>query len=137
MKRKIQWIDEYSLGIKEIDDQHKVLFEIIDELYQSIFQMKSNEILLDILNKLDIYADYHFGTEEKYFQKFGYEGTTEHINQHKNFIEQVNLFNYKLDNNKDENLDIKIVDFLEDWIVGHIGDEDRKYIDCFLENGLK
>lgn len=136
MKRKIQWIDEYSLGIKEIDDQHKVLFEIIDELYQSMFQMKSHHMLITTLDKLTGYAEFHFSTEEKYFEKFHYEGASEHIDQHKSFVTQINTFKDKLDNQHKE-LDIEIIDFLEDWIVGHLNDEDRKYIDCFLENGVK
>jgi len=135
MERKIQWIEEYSLGIKEIDDQHKILFDIIDELYQSILTMKSQDILSSTIGKLIGYAEFHFATEEKYFKEFHYEGTDEHIAQHQGFIQEVNNFKEKL-NDRTDNLDIEIVDFLENWIVGHLGDEDRKYIDCFLEHGL-
>jgi len=135
MEKKIQWLEEYSLGIKEIDDQHKILFDIIDELYQSILAMQSQDVLPSIIAKLVGYAEYHFATEEKYFKEFHYEGTEEHIAQHQSFIKEVNNFKEKL-NDRIDNLDIEIVDFLENWIVGHLGDEDRKYIDCFLEHGL-
>lgn len=136
MERKIQWIEEYSLGIKEIDDQHKILFDIIDELYQSIMAMKSQDILSSTIDKLIGYAEYHFATEEKYFKEFNYEGISEHIAQHQSFVDKINNFKSKLYNDTDT-LDIEIIDFLEDWIVGHLGDEDRKYIDCFLEHGVK
>ena len=32
-QQKIKWDDAYSLGIKNIDDQHKKLFDIVDKIF--------------------------------------------------------------------------------------------------------
>ena len=63
-----EWKDDYNVHVALIDGQHKELIKIIDDLYQSILQKNSNEIISQIFDRLNAYAIYHFGTEEKYFK---------------------------------------------------------------------
>ena len=135
MENLILWSEELSVGISEIDEQHKKMFSIINDLFHAIKQSATKERIQTIIDELVSYADYHFSTEEKYFADFQYEGTEEHKQKHVAYKETVARFENEFSKG-DILLPMTMLDFLEDWWIGHISSEDRKYIACFKENGL-
>jgi hemerythrin len=58
------WKDSYATGYHKIDNQHKELFGMINELHKSILAGKDKDIHLDILNQLSRYIVNHFSLEE-------------------------------------------------------------------------
>ncbi len=85
----LQWTEELSVQVKEIDEQHKKLLGIFFSLFEAINKHKTKEELSGILKELIAYSSYHFATEEKYFHKFKYEFADEHIKQHQTFREKM------------------------------------------------
>ena len=135
MNTLIEWKNSYSVGIKQIDDQHKKLFTHINNLYSSMKEGKDKQILGKLLDDLSDYVSYHFSTEEKYFEKFNYEKKDDHMLQHKQYTDKIKSFQQAYANKQDF-LSFEIIDFLEDWILGHVTGEDKKYTKCFNDNGL-
>lgn len=129
------WKPEYSVNVKEIDEEHKKLVNLIDKLYHSIYSFKTKEDLGNILNELIEFADYHFSTEEKYFEKYNYENSTEHKKEHRMFEDKVLDISKKFKNNEME-ISFELIDFLEDWLLDHLVEQDQKYVKCFTEHGL-
>lgn len=129
------WKPEYSVNVEEIDEQHKKLVSLIDKLYNSIYSFKTREELGGILEELIEYADYHFSTEEKYFDKFNYEYSEEHKREHEIFREKMLDLNKKF-KNKELEISFELIDFLEDWLLDHLMEQDQKYVKCFIEHGL-
>jgi len=134
--KKLEWLDEYSVEIKILDDQHKQMFVTINELLDAINTNTPQEHLKNIIDDLIKYKLFHFETEEKYFKEFNYEGAEEHITKHREFNEKLNIIIGKHPENNLE-LAFELIDFLEDWLVGHLMVVDQKYIKCFKEHGLK
>ncbi|WP_407354939.1 bacteriohemerythrin [Methanolobus sp. WCC5] len=131
----ITWSDKYSVQIKEIDDQHKVLVGMINDLHDAMKQAKSKEASLEIINKMAEYTKYHFSTEEKYMKRYAYPDYSEHKLEHEKFIE--NVLKFKEDYEKGKaGISYDILNFLKNWLVGHIQSTDRKYAPLFIENGL-
>ncbi len=132
----IEWNDTYSVKINEIDEQHKKLISLINELHNAMSKGKSKEILESILSGLVDYTVEHFSTEEKYMDKFNYPDSLMHKKEHQTFVRQVQEYQEKL---KDKNflLSIQVMNFLKDWLLNHILGLDKKYSDLFIENGLK
>lgn len=130
------WDDKYSVGVKEIDDQHKELVANISKLADCINQAKMKEEGKVILDALLHYAQYHFDTEEKYFSEFNYEGSEKHINAHRAFKNKMLDLKTKFENNEIE-ITFELIDFLEDWLLDHLMDMDQGYVKCFSEHGLK
>ncbi len=129
------WDEKYSVGIAEIDEQHKQFVWIMDKLSKAITDLKPKEVLGQIFNDLDRYVSYHFSTEENYFKKFHYQGAGEHIEEHEKFIERLTEVKDKY--SRDEmRLSLELISILSDWLVNHVHDMDRKYVDCFHEHGL-
>ncbi len=127
MDTLIEWSEEYSVNCSEIDEQHKVLFDLINQLY-SKFSDTDKDTILDILNELYKYTDEHFRTEEVLFDIYKYPHTEEHKKEHKDFVDKVAEFTKKFEEG-DEMLTFDILFFLKDWIIEHILYSDRKYID--------
>lgn len=136
MTQDFIWKDEYSVHVQEIDAQHKQLIGLINRLLEAINNtIATKELLDDILNELIKYTVYHFSTEEKYFHKFEYEFTEEHVLQHTLFAQKVTDFQKKFVDNEVE-VSFELIDFLEDWLIEHICGSDQKYSKCFIEHGL-
>lgn len=129
------WTEEMSVGVKEIDDQHKFFVNLISNLYNAIYESKVKEELEGIINSLVSYADLHFTTEENYFDKFNYEFSLDHKKRHKDLKDKVMAF-YKEFKDGDNNMAIRLADFLTDWLVEHLEVADKKYTKCFHEHGL-
>lgn len=124
----IKWKDDYSIGIEEIDLQHKELFRIAStayELLKSDFYTDKYDRVVKIIGELKDYAVFHFHFEEKYMEKIGYRKLLSHKVIHDDFIEKVSKIDLeKMDENQDEQLS-SIIMFVVDWIEKHILGTDK------------
>lgn len=140
---KLKWEKNYSVRVFELDEQHKKIFEFINLLEEALISEKRSLAIVvrDVLRELNDYASYHFKNEEKYFAKFNYEYSEDHISEHKEYTLRVSLFNKRLEtfHRKDDSLvdfSLDLFEFLESWWTEHIRHEDHKYSRCFNEHGL-
>jgi hemerythrin len=133
--KKLEWEDVYSVGVKEIDEQHKLMFDTINELFEAINEKRHEEILGNIIKKLVEYKVLHFETEEKYFKKFNYVNESEHVAHHRFFNDELNRITSKYSKYNFE-FAFELVEFLENWLIEHLMNEDQKYKQCFKEHGL-
>jgi hemerythrin len=138
----IPWSNEYSVGIKEIDKQHQEFIGIIDDLnrsirlYQNIYGQATKKKILDIFDSLHDYANTHFATEEKYFKEFGFEEAAGHIAEHEKFVKTISALRERIDED-DLKISFELIDFMENWLVGHLNGLDKKYTECFHKHGLR
>jgi hemerythrin len=130
------WKEEYSVNVEEIDIQHKKIIQMLNDLYSAFMRKEHQQTLGKIIEELKNYAVYHFATEEKYFKQFKFTGKFEHINEHEKFKEKVNLFSEEFQRNNSA-LTFSVINFLKEWLNKHILVDDKKYKQCFSENGLK
>jgi hemerythrin-like metal-binding protein len=135
MKDVFTWLPEFSVGVKEIDEQHKQLVSIMNTLFNSIDDVVAEQTIKDIVNQVVAYAQYHFATEEKYFDLFGYENTEEHKASHKKLLGYVTDY-LSLPHESTKQSCLGLLDYLQDWLNEHLFYEDKKYTKCFNEHGL-
>ena len=131
-----QWHPNYSVFVKELDDQHKQFIDMLNELYDAYLQNAHKEKLDIIVKQLFEYSSIHFATEEKYFKEFGYEDAESHILEHETFFKEISTMFANYNQNKTL-LSLKVINYLQDWLINHILNVDRKYISCFKNAGLK
>lgn len=82
----IEWDVSLSVGIEELDNQHKELIGRINELIDACHQGKGHKTVGAVLTFLDEYTRLHFNTEEGYMRKYDFPGFEEHRLQHQQFI---------------------------------------------------
>lgn len=131
----IKWTDSYSVGVKEIDHQHQKMFDIINKLYDLSDKPKSKEDFDAVVKELVDYANYHFSTEEKYFDKFNYAEKEGHEHIHMQYSVKIVEFQTRVSDNLGPLLS-EMLDFLQDWWVGHINGTDKRYTESFHQHDL-
>ncbi|MDF2536419.1 MAG: bacteriohemerythrin [Bacillales bacterium] len=135
----LRWRNSFSLNVKDIDDQHKKLFEIsskLNILAPVCSKINFEEEILKVINELKEYAIYHFDYEEKLMQKSHFEGFDEHRQEHNDFVEKILKFEQENPNfNKPETV-VNLIDFITGWITAHILKTDMKYKDFFNGKGI-
>ena len=130
------WDSSYSVKVTEIDDQHKIIIEFINDLERAISEKDTSQTITGILKGLFKYTVDHFAIEEQYFRRFNYAKTELHIHEHQQLVKRVNQ--YVADFEMSLEFDAEdFLNFLRDWLIDHIMSSDKEYIQCFTKNGLK
>lgn len=124
------WRDDYLLGIKQIDDQHKKLFEIAGNVFSLLndeLKIDKYDEIVELIRELKDYAVFHFESEEEYMRSIGYRQYFLHKKEHNNFIEKVNDIDLNAVDEKQDTYLREILQFIIEWISGHILQTDRQY----------
>ncbi len=123
---RVEWREEFSLGIVPIDDDHKRLIRIINRAYTLAENGASHGALADILSELLVYTREHFRREERLMEICGYPGLANHCQVHQLLTKQV----------KDKHRDFErgclsiqeLVAFLTNWLIDHIQGMDQAIV---------
>jgi len=131
----IEWSEALSVHIAEIDVQHKSLIDYINRLHGSILCGQEIASLPKIFEDLEAYAQEHFATEEKYFERFQYPMAAEHIQEHTDFIRDLGAFKNRHDQGEID-IAMAMLKFLSDWLLDHLHEKDADYAAYFKEKGV-
>ena len=134
MAKFVEWSDELSVGVEEIDEQHKVLVGLVNEMHEAIHQRHGSEVVREILGKLADYTRIHFAVEESLMRILGYPGYEEHKEQHEELLAHVVELVEKVDSGKTA-IGFELMHFLKIWLTKHIMESDKEYGDHFLSAG--
>jgi hemerythrin len=135
MMALISWSDALSVNIKELDDQHKCLIELVNNLHDAMKTGKGNAVIGPILSDLLSYTSFHFATEEKYFQQYAYPEFPRHKKEHDALTQKTKALNASYREGK-LTITIEVMTFLKDWLSNHILISDKKYSSFLCSRGL-
>lgn len=125
----MEWKTEYSLGILEVDDQHKGLLRIFSSIEKSI---ELNSGWSDVhfgLVRLKGLARSHFEFEEALMRLYRYDDSTRHGDQHREFFTRLAAIERR---SLEAEAGTETLEFLCDWLKNHIGGSDRGYANHIL-----
>jgi hemerythrin len=131
----IEWNDEYSVRIQQLDSQHKNLFLIADEILTAAEKKSKITGIEKLLGELLQAASSHFKYEENLMKKNGYPGVKKQREAHVRFLHEIESFFSRLQNEKRAVLP-ELLEFLKEWLIKHTLTVDRKYIRFFQEKGV-
>jgi hemerythrin len=132
----LEWNDKFSVGISMIDEEHKKLFGILNKVIVVKEHNGNPEELWEVLSEMTNYALTHFKTEEAYMKECNYPEYQDHKEEHRHFSTETIAYHDKVITG-DSQIANEIIEYLKWWLVNHIQVTDKKYVDCFKENGLK
>jgi hemerythrin len=117
---------EFKLGIPEMDEEHIVLVNMLNEVHEFIRtgqKVKAGQYFKDTLAA---YVATHFSDEEAFMEKIGYPQLNEHRTIHANYKQSVEEILPKIDALDDAAFRSALTDTYT-WIINHIGKTDRRY----------
>lgn len=127
----IEWQNKYEIGVPEIDEQHRWIFDFVNGLEQQLKLGDKGARIDEVLESLNQYAKRHFNYEEGCMLKWKCPVAAQNKKAHDNFIFAYENFmeRYKREGHSDD-LAWKIHDMVEDWITNHICLIDMKLKNC-------
>lgn len=132
----IVWNDSYSVGIKVIDDDHKKLIQLINNLQSSVLYPTDESFERAAMDELVAYTKYHFEREEKMMQDYDYPDFVGHKKQHDLMIEDVGRYLERYEKDREGAVrDLNAM--LKKWLIKHISVVDQEYTGYLLKKGVK
>ncbi len=124
--RSLEWKESYSVGVQSLNEQHKVLVGHLNTIYELFDSPDKREQVGALLSELEQYAQVHFKSEEDLFSKYKYHALATHALEHRFYEQKVNEFKTRFDSS-DEKVTLDMLEFLADWLTGHILGSDQEY----------
>jgi len=120
--------EEFKTGIEIIDNEHKMLFEIADKIYELLnneFIMDKYDRIVNLIQELKGYAALHFRDEEAYMESINYKKMFTQKIDHDNFIKKLNEIDLnEIDENQHKYI-LDLLEFVNQWLVSHILEKDK------------
>ena len=130
----LTWNDRYSVGVKSLDSQHTVLFDILNDLHTAMMKGEAHTMTGPLLRKLIDYTRIHFQAEEGLLAAAKYPGLEDHQALHRTLIKQVEDYSERFDRGEIA-LNLHLLNFLRDWLTNHIEKTDHEYGPWLNEHG--
>ena len=121
-----EWDEKLALGIPSVDEQHRKLVEMINQLFVALGEGKAEAIMGGVLEELIDYTETHFIDEEELKKVTGYPGYLDHKKNHDLFIAKVKGLKSEFLGGKTD-ISLEVIRFLKDWLIEHIMGEDKSF----------
>jgi hemerythrin-like metal-binding protein len=126
----MQWTEAMSVGLDELDDDHKVLIKVINDLHANAGDAARRDVVRQCLLALRRYAEFHFAREEKVMSACKYPGLELHKGEHRDFVKRIQEVTARFDEDTEGSVEVvneALLSFLKDWLNHHILIEDMAY----------
>lgn len=127
----LDWSDDLDTGITVIDDQHKRIVAMINQLdaaQRSASKVQAGAVIDELID----YTVSHFAFEEAMIEEAGYIFTKAHKRVHALFIKRVEDYRERF--NRGEDIADELKGMLGRWLFSHIRSDDRNYVEAVNEN---
>ena len=121
----VNWKDDYSVGHVSIDQDHRKLFQLINDFHYAYATSRDRREVGLMLTTLIRYAEEHFTREEAIMAEVGYPELAVQQEQHVKLVEAIFALQSELDS-RSIRLEKDLIKFLSHWLLDHIVDHDRK-----------
>ncbi|QYZ66288.1 MAG: bacteriohemerythrin [Gammaproteobacteria bacterium (ex Lamellibrachia satsuma)] len=123
----IEWSESMSVGNPSIDQDHKIIVKLINQLHQHAGVVEDRKALGSALNTLIDYTLYHFSREERVMKACRYPLFEDHKRRHEKLIEQVVDIARRFSEKKEDIVKDEFLDFLKNWLINHILKQDMGF----------
>lgn len=132
----VTWSQDFSVSIQEIDDQHKVIVDLINEVNDAVSGDNNPETVGKVIERLVDYTKVHFLIEEALMRMFRYPDYEQHKKIHGKLLERVLAFQKQYAKGNAQ-IGQELLYFLRDWLLSHIMKVDREYSPHLLSGKIE
>ena len=132
----VEWKNDYSVGIDSIDQQHKKLLNLINQLQTAVDYSTGEEFEREALDELVDYTKTHFTYEEGLMKDNDYPDFEPHKAQHEKMFAKVEEVLAEYEQDQDTAM-ANAAEYLKDWLINHINGTDKEYSSYLIGKGVK
>ncbi|MBF0212948.1 MAG: bacteriohemerythrin [Magnetococcales bacterium] len=130
-----RWSDGLNTGMQEIDDDHKKLMVMINQIHKLLKESAGRDEVSKIITALADYTHFHFAREEKLFEQHRYPDTPAHKEKHVKLLNEVANLAQRFQNG-DFAAPMDLLTLAKSWLINHIIRTDMLYVKFFKEKGI-
>lgn len=130
----LAWTGAFSVGVKDIDDQHKILIDRANALNEAMKIGLGADVTGQVLGDLISYTETHFAFEEQLMDRYQFPLAPNHKLQHRELVKAVIAFKDKFEHRDAVAADMMV--FLRDWLTRHIMNSDKMFAKHLNKNGV-
>jgi hemerythrin len=129
------WKSRYSVGVKDLDQQHQAIMDGLNELHEEMLNGNVNDAVAPLIKNLVSLAGKHFAAEERLMASVEFPGLPDHRAKHKELSRKVEEFIARHENG-DVAAYSQFMYFVRDWMTKHMENEDRDYVPWLAGHGV-
>jgi hemerythrin len=117
----MKWSEDYATGVERIDEQHKMLFQMVEDFGTALDQGQGQRVYQSFLESLDLYARSHFRYEEGCMVKCHCPAAEGNKTAHDRFMAMLIRFTQRHASNGYDAGDAReLTDTIDRWLADHI-----------------
>ena len=132
----IVWTNDLSVDVKMLDNDHKRLAILINDMHESLMSGRDSKVLEQIFDELIACSRLHFANEEQFLDQAGYSGAVAHRQEHEKKIEQILVLQVRFSDAKGSAGYIEVLDQLKEWLFKHIENSDKAFMAHLKTTGV-
>lgn len=134
-RRFLTWQDSYSVGIATLDEDHKRLLHLINQLQTAAHYQTDASYEREAFDALVDYTKTHFQREEALMEQYGYPGLEEHRQQHQQMVAKIAELQAAYQQDREGTIE-GTIRYLRTWLVKHINGSDKEYSGFLTAKGV-
>jgi len=119
-----KWDEKYELGIEEVDDQHRTIFELANALRAAGANPGNTDLVESALFEMRSYVDDHFKDEEAIMCSLESPALEEHCRIHAEMVDKVEGLAEAFETGEVRASDLHVL--IVSWLINHIAKEHMK-----------
>ena len=120
----VTWRDEYSVNVKQIDEQHQRMLELVNNFHLAVEACTDKDSLQNMLVELADFTRMHFSTEEQLMKEHDYPELNRHHKEHQILLRHIGDLVFSVSNGKYPTF-YSDYDVSTDWALIHIAEYDK------------
>ncbi len=126
----VNWSPLFSVKNPHIDQQHRRLFDLVNEFHSAYKSKENKDYIFSVLNRLIKYTEEHFEDEERLIRASGCpkDLLEHHLKEHEKLIFDIFELNNELHAGKQKSIN-ELERFFDKWLIQHVLEEDKRYLD--------
>ena len=121
----LEWKSEYSVGIASMDDEHREMIDLINDVYAKLGAAPDAATIEDCLESIFTTISMHFALEERIMREHGYAEYEDHKDDHENLLDEIRdlMDEFVADSGKGAQL---LEERLSSWFGNHFASFDAR-----------
>ena len=122
----IEWKDEFSVGVPDVDHEHQELIRLINDLHDALSAENPTLTVMEFLGEIYAHVAAHFALEEKIMRERKYDQYAEHKADHEDLLDELR----DIMDDYEENAwfsDAAFAESIEKWFTDHFKNKDARF----------